>query len=224
MNKLHSMSKAVRASIFTLGCLLALAGASSAQTTHRPISDFVNAQTNTLYWIDPANWEFVIVDFTGEQANLLALFGGPVITPVITGDVTERKLANGGTHVHVVLDASNALAAAGDGWNGVSWIGGAWWEIVFLGNTPALGSCHVVFDWDTTEAPGGETLNWNDVPALSMAFSGNVSGPLTSTAPWTASTLGYAQTTQRGIAGKVQGHWGYDGFSTEKVFIGPVAP
>jgi len=91
-----------------------------AQTTERPLSDWLNAQGTTsgftppipdfLGWYDPTY--FAAVDYAGLAANYLATHGGPSLGTSLTGSVVETLLPDGTVEVTVSVNARNALAWA----------------------------------------------------------------------------------------------------------------
>jgi hypothetical protein len=101
---------------------LTIVNPSAAQTTNRPLSDFLNAQGTTsnffppipdyVGWVDNPNTTFALVDYAGLAAKYLAAHGGPSLGTTITGGVTETRLADGRYEVTVTANAQNALAWA----------------------------------------------------------------------------------------------------------------
>lgn len=145
------------------------------QTNHRPLSDFINAQGTTMCFTPPAPAQlgassdfdkspirFALVDYTGKTAGLLQTYGISLGTTV-SGDVSERPLADGRALVTVNLHTRNALGWAIDfdplgpasQFNGNPLLFGfrAQDLIADPTRTPALGDVHlrVVF---TIPAPG----------------------------------------------------------------------
>lgn len=102
--------------------IFAVAAPGAAQTTNRPLSDFLSTQgsTSTFFppipdyvgWIDNPNTTFALVDYAGLAANYLAAHGGPSLGTTITGGVTETRLPDGTFEVAVTASAQNALAWA----------------------------------------------------------------------------------------------------------------
>jgi hypothetical protein len=98
----------------------------NAQTTSRPLSDWLSAQGTTstftppipdfVGWYDPTY--FAGVDYAGLAAQYLATHGGPNLGTIVTGGVTETLQSDGTVEVTVTVNARNALAwatlAAGD--------------------------------------------------------------------------------------------------------------
>ena len=97
----------------------------AAQTTDRPLSDFLSTQGSTSQFFPPVpdfiGWTnnnpqtlFAAVDYAGVVANYLATHGGPNLGTTITGGVTETLMPNGTYEVVVTANAKNALAWACD--------------------------------------------------------------------------------------------------------------
>ena len=97
----------------------------AAQTTNRPLSDFLSTQGTTSNFFPPTpdfiGWAnnnpqtlFALVDYTGLVAQYLATHGGPNLGTTVTGSVTETLTANGTYEVVVNANAKNALAWACD--------------------------------------------------------------------------------------------------------------
>jgi len=101
-----------------------LAQPCAAQTTNRPLSDFLSTQGSTSQYFPPLpdniGWAnnpfttFALVDYAGLAANYLATHGGPSLGTTLTGGVTETRLADGTYEVTVSVSAQNALAWACD--------------------------------------------------------------------------------------------------------------
>ena len=101
---------------------LAAADPLAAQTTNRPLSDFLSTQGSTsnffppipdyIGWVNNPNTTFALVDYAGLAANYLAAHGGPSLGTTITGGVTETHLPDGTYEVNVTVNAQNALAWA----------------------------------------------------------------------------------------------------------------
>lgn len=117
--------------IFGLGLALVAVAAfttvnpCAAQTTNRPLSDFLSTQGSTIQYFPPVpdfiGWTnnnpqtlFAAVDYAGVVANYLSSHGGPNLGTTITGGITETLMANGTYEVVVNANAKNALAWACD--------------------------------------------------------------------------------------------------------------
>ena len=98
---------------------------SAAQTTNRPLSDFLSTQGTTTQYFPPVpdfiGWTnnnpptlFAAVDYAGLVAKYLAAHGGPSLGTTITGGITETRLADGTYEVVVTTNTRNALAWACD--------------------------------------------------------------------------------------------------------------
>jgi hypothetical protein len=119
---------ALRACVLELGVLaafaLAAAGTVSAQTVQRSLDDFINAQGTTsdffapfpdyVGWADNPCTRFALIDYTGLAARYLRDHGGPLIPTQVTGQVTERPLADGRAEVTAILYTRNAISWAAD--------------------------------------------------------------------------------------------------------------
>src|SRR5438552_11446756 len=98
---------------------------SAAQTTNRPLSDFLSTQGTTTQYFPPVpdfiGWTnnnpptlFAAVDYAGLVAKYLAAHGGPSLGTTISGGITETRLADGTYEVVVTTSTKNALAWACD--------------------------------------------------------------------------------------------------------------
>ena len=100
-----------------VGLTLAFAGAAQSQpVTHRPITDFTNAQVHgaigmstTSTCIPPqCAGRLAAFDYPGLSDRVLSALGRPLGT-TIDGSITERLLPDGRADVQVVLHTTNAL-------------------------------------------------------------------------------------------------------------------
>jgi hypothetical protein len=100
----------------------------AAQTVHRPLSDFLSAQGSVsvfnccapmvpdyIGWTRPfstpaADQRLALVDYAGVGNNWLVANGYPSLGTTISGNITERPLADGRAEVTVNLHTRNALA------------------------------------------------------------------------------------------------------------------
>jgi hypothetical protein len=113
------------ASVASLLGLMAIGGLRSApvhasQASHRPISDFVDAQGTTTMFVPPVpdyvGWSTpegraASVDYAGVANKWLMANGLPQGLGTTTdGSITERSLADGRVEVSVLVHTSNALA------------------------------------------------------------------------------------------------------------------
>lgn len=121
MNRIMKVSACCLALLFVTA--ITFANPCAAQTTSRPLSDFLSAQGTTSNftppipdfwgWYDnPGFIYFAAVDYAGLAANYLATHGGPNLGTVITGGITETVQPDGTVEVTVTLNARNALAWA----------------------------------------------------------------------------------------------------------------
>lgn len=102
----------------------------ATQAVHRPISDFLSAQGSVsvfncctpmvpdyVGWTRPfatpaADQRLALVDYAGVANNWLVANGYPSLGTTLSGNITERPLADGRAEVSVILHARNALAYA----------------------------------------------------------------------------------------------------------------
>ena len=93
----------------------------AAQTTDRPLSDFLSTQGTTSIYLPPIpdfiGWtnndpqtKFAGVDYAGLAATYLGNHGGPILGTSITGGITETRLPDGTYEVVVTANAKDALA------------------------------------------------------------------------------------------------------------------
>ncbi len=94
--------------------------AESGSASTRPISDFLQAQGSTSFFVPPLpdfiGWTnnnpmtmFASVDYAGVVANYLVTHGGPDIGTTVDGTISERELPDGRADVSVRLHLQNAL-------------------------------------------------------------------------------------------------------------------
>jgi len=210
---------------------------------HRPIEDFLEAQETSSQivwpfgdipgwsgyppgWSNPLGWPYyypywVYVDWTALAYKWLK--GEPLPVPpspynidlgtVITGDVMERSLNNGGRRVQVTLQGVNCWTIAlicDFGLGVVRWplvLGYEPEHIYGPGETPLLSECNMVLKWTDNEELNGPLPNvtfefWGQNPEINVeqwTFDSNSGiGPLTNQpayaqwelTPWETGTPG----------------------------------
>lgn len=217
--------------ILILATTCAFASVAHAQTTYRPLSDWLNAQTNTVFFFDSNN-NYAFSDYCGFWRNWLFRNGwSGVMDTNFSGYVSEKINKDGSTHVHVECTAGNCMVWGGNYLNYSNpWIGNRAGQVLY-GATPSLGSSFVKVDWDTSDAPGTENL---DLIPLVLFNTGrnlkfNVTASLTSTyngsSPYPAGTPGTLDDNVLYQGGKVTGRWEGDaGYSPSFVHFGLLTP
>lgn len=119
-----------RRSIVVAIALVGWLGSASAQTTQRPLSDFINAQGTTSNFWPPfpdyfgfanqvlkspsstgpvAQCRFTGIDYAGLSARYLLSHIGLDVGTKVSGTVSERPLADGRAEVTVILHTTNAI-------------------------------------------------------------------------------------------------------------------
>lgn len=219
---------AALASAIALGMLWSSSSARAQGTVlQRPIEDFVAAQgtlpappgftANFIGWIGRTGpHEDLTRIMTFDYAGLDAAAAG-LPAPEIGGTVTERPLANGMTHVKVLLRTRNELAyvhACGAPIPGNPCPAGA----ILFGLTPAeaagnpggaaYGSSLFDVEYQVARAPGAPMedlialffggLPYDSLP-LFAGFTGSADGPLRAASGCPEGTLGRASAVQTGL-------------------------
>jgi hypothetical protein len=187
-----------------------LAPLAFAQTTQRPISDFLQTQGTFCYpdgkggcllfippvpnfegWGDPVRNLAVSVDYAG-LAN--ACFGNAFGT-TMSGSITERTLADGRAEDTVLLFTQNALTWVVNSFDFVngSVVFGHRWNTnsptcTLNGASPALGTSflHIKFTNTAPGAPLPDLIQLFSPPAsglIEYTFQANATGPLANGAP-----------------------------------------
>lgn len=154
------------------------------QGNHRPLSDFIDAQGNTMVFIppvpdyvgtsDPALNIFALIDYAGLAAQwLIGQPDGPDLGTTVNGTITERALADGRAMVTVHLRTTNALSWAINGFEFATApvIFGNRAQDVLLGAEPALATSVFRFQFINT-APGAPMPDLVEVLALGMPWPG----------------------------------------------------
>jgi len=96
------------------------AATAASGATHRPVSDFLDAQTlsDIVDWLsgDEGDIEYrARLDFVGVINRDYATPNGHPFGTTFDGDITERVLADGRTEVHVVLHGHHVMGVVGAG-------------------------------------------------------------------------------------------------------------
>jgi len=217
--------------------------ANADSATHRPISDFVNAQGTTMVFFPPVpdyvGWSsalnkppvrFALVDYAGLANEFIEdHVGGFSLGTTIDGSVLERSLADGRAEVTVILHTKNALAwvSAGDP-NGSLLFGFRTSDIMAdLTRTPGLAESHLMVVFKNT-APGAPLPDLVAAFILGtpgpgqelvfISFHANAKGPLHAVFGVPEGTPGRAIVTQTGVLlrGPFKGATA-DGFPAESV-------
>jgi len=179
---------------------LFLANGASAQTTQRPLSDFVvpSAASNTLYYFfdgeDSTAPYLVYADFFGKYA---------AITPdaLIRGTITETALADGRARVHVQLRARDVYADARSAGFAARVLGHSVAEVVGGAET-ALADVQFSIDFINV-APGAPLpaystlVGQNTFERLLLVI--NAAGPLRAAFGVAEGTPGAVHVTMRGL-------------------------
>lgn len=219
------LRKVLAVTAATLMC----AAVASAQTTKRPIQDWItpNLSACGVYWYDSGNpvSPYITFDYFGSANAAYSLNLGTTIK----GTVTETALKDGTAKVHVVMQSTNVLA----------WAYSIGFGPLIFGHTPgqvqggadaALGSTLLTVDFNNS-APGAPLPSLcalSFTPSASyqlnrVGLTANAQGTLRAAVGVPDGTPGVAHTTQRGLY-QVPGMYinGHDVFPAEKVDIHPL--
>ena len=206
-----------------------LAQPCAAQTTNRPLSDFLSTQGSTSQYFPPIpdyiGWAnnpfttFALVDYAGLAANYLATHGGPSLGTTVTGSVTETRLADGTYEVTVSVSAQNALAWACDApdiFNNPTIFGLRGATLLSNPSAPTAlvnSQLKVTFITTAAGAPIPDLTGPTPYNLKSLKFSGNGPGPVPGggTAKLTVIQSGILNTPFKGAVA--------DGFPAEKVTV-----
>ncbi len=215
----------VVASLLVLGPALT----ASAQTTQRPIQDWLspNIGAGDIYWFNSADLAagLIFFDYFGKYNALYSLHEATEIT----GTVTERTLKNGRAAVHVVMHTTNAVTWA-DSEGFAALIFGHFPAQIKAGADAALGDTLLTVDFENS-APGAplpSLFALSFVPSANytldkLALVGNATGTLRAAFGLPDGTPAKAHTTQRGLYDvpgmQVNGH---DVFPAETLDIHPI--
>lgn len=221
---------------------------SQALSTQRPLSDFLSAQGSTSLFFPPFGdyiaWTnndpqtlFAAIDYAGISAAYLATHGGPVIPTQVTGNVSERPLADGRAEVTVNLFTKNAITWAvglpGDIFADPPLFGYRQGDLLANPSLkPALSNSefHVTFTNDAPGAPLPDVTNafivGNATPGqtlLTLSFRSTGTGPLRAAFGVADGTPGRCEVSNSGIlhSSSTQGALA-DGFPAEVVNLGKV--
>lgn len=175
--------------------LFLLNGASSAQSTQLPITDFLNALGPGAVqpWVDPltsGSGNFLTIDIYGKRNSFLSLNAGTTIK----GKVTVQNLGDGTQRVTVNIHTKNAVCwgfnsagAQAFGYTPLQVQGGA---------TASLGDAmsRIVF---SPQPVGPPTYNFNFIDTFHATIM--CDGVLRAGSGYPDGTEGFAQTTQTGL-------------------------
>ena len=193
----------LRKAVAVLAFLSMSLGLVFAQTTHRPISDFISGQVQSVAWGDAETGYAVFVDVTGTYNKDLMGAGLPDVGTTFMGDISEAVMPDGRTHVSIVLHTQNAITFAYSvntlvallGYRGVA---------IKAGASPVLGDGTLTIDFAHAVPPGGPLpdlaqLCFSPTPdqqVMRMSFTANVKGPLRAAFGVPEGTPGMVQTAQ----------------------------
>ena len=191
--------RANRSAWILAACVL-MPAVASAQAVQRPIQDFINAQTSTTPWIEPATGNQIFVDYA-NKTNTAFNLGLPTS---FKGKVTEQPMADGRARVHVTLHTQNAYTTASQG--GVGFVFGSSVGEIIGGADAGLGDSVLTVDFINT-APGAALPNLINLifaplpgqEVQKVTFEATAKGPLRALFGVPAGTPGMAHTTQRGL-------------------------
>jgi hypothetical protein len=207
-NKSASLASALVAAALAVATPAA-AGGKSGGGSPRPISDFVAAQAavgcsvsaELVGLVDPTTERVLFSDYGGVR-NTARSLGLPT---TYDGLVTERRLADGRTLVHVILDTTSALTWVSDLNSALQF--GATPFLLQLGADPALGHSHLRLDFVHAQPPGGTLPTLSqllfcptpDQEVRSIEEVAYAEGTLHAAAGVPEGTPGAAQMTQVGL-------------------------
>ena len=207
-----STIKSARSSVRVLALALAFGGvclsapSAFAGTTHRPISEFVNAQgtfcvddgaggclifvppvENFVGFTDTVNFRGISIDYAGLSEEPL----GGTLGTTFSGTISERTLKDGSVIINVHLQTSNALTyvipfdptSTANQFGENDLLFGTRANDVLAGATPCLGESNLNLEF-TNSAPGlpipdFEQLLFGPLPGqqiLSVRFEGGATG------------------------------------------------
>lgn len=224
------MKRGIEIVVF-IATLLLTANTAIAQPTHRPVQDFLDTQTSTSFWTDPAFTpiRIAVVDYAGLQNAYLEMNGYGLGTK-FTGDITERRLDDGRTYVHIVLQGANVfmrgLVAATPSTPSVPLLGYIPPDVVAGLGQAGVGDMLFVLDFKT-EAPPGSPLpdffligsEGTGTEMVSYMMNARGTGPLRSGFGVAEGTPGAIEVNQRGLFTTGKGIPGQDYAPVEHVII-----
>ena len=255
MNTFRSLSAlALAATIGLASCDLhvptSLAVNPFAKTTHRSIQEFVDAQgtfcfpdgaggcvlfvppvENYIGWGSPSQDRSVSMDYAGvANRHIVSASGGTVdLGTSYAGSITEKTLDDGRALISLDLKTKNVLTYAvapmhafADG----TLLFGNRAPAVAAGATPAMGDCHLTFDFILAH-PGDPLPDMLQILAFPttgqevrrLTFEGSAKGPLHAAFGVVEGTAGRLQVTQIGNFQSKSKSPTWDGFPAEHVNI-----
>lgn len=223
-----------RSLVFVLIALALVSTLSFGQVQqHRPIQDFLNAQTTpSLWWVNSANPQFQAqVDYAGYFSKYLIDNGGPNLGTQLNGDIIEKLLPDGRTRVSIVIQGKSIfmrarLVSEDPYYPHVFGYGPG--EIISGGWPAATGHCTFTIEFINNKAIGGDLpdlrqLSYTPEPGqelVSILVNGYAQGPLRSAFGVPEGTRGYLHVMQRGLLKTGQGIPGQDTYPVEQVRVG----
>lgn len=223
---------------WSLVALMFVAGSADAKARQRPLSDFLDAQGTTSFFIPPVpdyiGWaapgpdgDYIggnsgSCDYAGLANQWLVDNGGDDLGTSFQGSVSERDLDDGRVLVQVELTTSNALSfgllTETFDFSLDPVIFGARAPDVLEGATPGIGSCHLSVSWkqepgDLPDLITAVFFGEPPIELLSISMRAQASGPLAdgSAGRMTISQTGIFHTAFMGATG--------DGFPAEIVDV-----
>jgi hypothetical protein len=131
--------------------LSGLAASASAQTTKRPLADWLGpnlAEPIGIIWTEPSNPTWAFIDYFGRNASIVGLNLGSTFE----GQVTEKARKDGRADVRVVMHARKVLSYAYDT-SIAAYVFGHFASQVATGSDPALADVLLTVDF-VNVAPG----------------------------------------------------------------------
>jgi hypothetical protein len=179
----------IRRLVFAIVLFVVVSTTLLAQVQHRPIGDFLAAQTMPpVWWVDPAaeHWIQGQIDYAGYENNWLIANGHPGLGTEFSGDMTETLLPDGRTQVHLVLRGTNVFMRANYNEDFTTVFGYGPVEIVNGDWPAAVGEFVMTLDFINNQGLGGSMpeirqLVYRQVEGLelqSLLLNGRALGPL----------------------------------------------
>jgi len=176
-----------------------------AQTTMRPLSDFIDAQqvagngSPYIDWTDPTTNRVMVIDYAGKINDYIVAHGGTGVGTTISGTVMQRALKDGKAEITVLLHLQHAIVYA---YQGSSLVFGHTQTDILSGSDPALATVNFTLKF-TISAPGAPL---NDLSTIVFSQHAEVFQQLNAIGQGTFraaygvadGTPGIAQTTQTG--------------------------
>lgn len=220
------VSRAV-VSLVVILCIVCSIGA-AAQVTHRPVEDFVNAQTSLFFWNDSSNLVFgILVDHGGINTRWLISNCGINLGTIFSGDITEKPLADGRTSVHVVLHGKNVFMRSVLWEDGTPVLGYTRAEVC-AGAAAVVGQLLLTVDFINNQPLGGPLPNLGDIISTpgqelqGMLIQATGQGPLRFYFGLPAGTPGFMHVLQRNIYPNGNGAPGKDYWPAEIADVKPL--